>query len=230
MSTEPILPKGDGEYHQRLNLNVWDSFLLKEVVPVPNHASELCLFTGRNVGNLSLCNLQAPDVLVAYDHYAVIQNWYARCSSNTDDPVWITWTQATIATLVLGDMPVHQLPLADLLRRKEGQRDEHELADTVQGVTGLARKMFEKHETDVAMVSNRSPSAWSDIHGWAQSTWIATASHARSLLRAPVLAVVPPRQNCDVKISSFYPVPVLDMRIWLHLEGIYGMDVALRKR
>jgi hypothetical protein len=225
MSTEPVVRSENGEYHQRLNLNIWDSFLLREAVPTPG--MRLRLFDGHNIGDMSLCNLQLPGVLVAYDHYAVIQNWYARCSSRTDDPVWTTWTQAAVVTLQVGCRPIHQLPLADLLRRREGQRDEHEF--TEQGITGFARKLFEAHDAEVAKISNRSPSSWSDIHSWAQSAWMATAQRARSLLRAPVIAFVPPRQNCDVRIDSFSPVPVLDMRIWLHLEGILGMDVSLRK-
>lgn len=226
MSTEPVVRSENDEYRQRLNLNVWDSFLLKEAVPTPEGRG-VRLFGGHNIGNASLCSLQVPGVLVAYDHYAVIQNWYARCSSQTDDPVWTTWTQAAVVTLQVGCMPVHQLPLADLLRRREGQRDEHDL--TEQGITRLAQKLYECHDAGVAKTSNRSPSAWGDIHGWAQSVWMATAQQARSLLRAPVLAFVPPRQNCDVRIDSFSPVPVIDMRIWLHLEGIYGMDVSLRR-
>lgn len=229
MGTESIGIHDDHHHRQRLNLNVWDSFAMNEF----GDSYTLKIFNVRNIGNPHLTNLQAPDMLVPADHCAVLQNWYARHSglNGIDDAQrheWNRFTQGAIVTLVVGCMPLCQLPLADLLQRHEGQRDEAEA--TEPAIAGFAPLLFERLETETVKTSGRPARRWEDISGWDQAAWIATAKHSRSLLRSPVLAVVPPRQNCHVWISRMDPPPMLDVRVWIHLDGIMAVDVPLRSR
>lgn len=229
MGTESIGLSDESHHRQRLNLNVWDSFAMNEF----GSSYTLKTFDNRNIGNPHLTNLQVASMLVPSDHLAVIQNWYARHSGlhgidDTQRSAWGRFTRTAIVDLVLGCMPVFQLPLADLLQRQEGQRDEAEVTES--GVAGFAPLLFERHETEIAKISGRPARPWTDLSGWDQAAWIGTAKHSRSLLRAPVLAVVPCRQNCHVNISRMDPLPMLDVRVYIHLEGIKAVDAPLRSR
>lgn len=224
MGTESIGIRDDHHHRQRLNLNVWDSFAMNEF----GDSYTLKIFNERNIGNPHLTNLQVPDMLVAADHRAVIQNWYARAigALGDQDAQWRRFIKTTLVKLVVGCMPLYELPLVDLLRRNEGQRDEAEV--TEPGIAGFAPTLFERHETEERPVSARRQ--WTDLAEREQAAWVATAKHARSLLRAPVLAVVPQRQNCHLWISRMDPAPVLDVRVRIHLEGIMAVDAPLRSR
>jgi hypothetical protein len=228
MGTETIRLSDEDFHRQRLNLNVWDSFAMNEF----GGRHTLKVFGNANIGNLFLTNLQVSDMLVPADSVAVIQNWYARHAGlhGIDDAQraqWGRFTRTTIVSLVVGCMPLLQLPLAELLQRKEGQRDEAEV--TEPGIAGFAPSLFDRHEIEIAKMSGREMRRWNEISGHEQATWMATAKYSRSLLRAPLLAVVPARQNCHLMISRLAPPPMLDVRVWLHLEGIQAVDARLHE-
>jgi len=239
-----------------MNLNVYDSVALKDI-----REPRVRMFGAANIGKLEYTNLAAPSAVSGApgETYAVLQNWYARIAvsrpthrivrtggaSDWDD-VWQEWVNATTITLVLGAMPVHQLPLADLLRRYEGQRnvlagDMHPASDVE-----IARLMFDTYSktTVLALRAQRGDppppafGSWDAVlgdggpHDAERMGWVAAAAMARSLLCAPVLCVVPCRQIVYVALDTdmaktgrvLEAVPTDTLRVWVHLEGISCLD------
>ena len=104
---------------ERIQMNLYDAFRPR------NLAQSQCgkLFSSvQNIGNWLHTNMQVSGALAA-DHTASVLNWYARTNlaiTPEFEASWNAWTHATIVTLVLGNMSIHSLPLADLLGRKEG--------------------------------------------------------------------------------------------------------------
>lgn len=220
-------------YTESIPLNVYDAYDPR----ISRLTTTVRLFnSGDNIGNRRLTNLVSPGCLVAGDQGATIQNWYARSSltlpsnqrvlGKSAAALWERWTNVTTATLVLGCMHIHSLSLSDLLKRREGQRDEIELPPSV--LEELARTMFEHHDQESAATRPSPGRRWNEISGWEQATWRSTADLARLKLRAPVLAVVPCRQICSVEIATDMAaldelvghLPADDSpRLWVHLEG-----------
>jgi len=225
-------------------LNVYDS-----VTPGSIRTNERTrLFGKMNLGDLGRSNLVVAGCLVPSDSSALLQNWYARTDIIVEreflEP-WREWVNATHITLVVGASPVHQLPLSDLLGRKEGQRDwkgritpvlkarESDPVPAVPWIT-LAQEVFEQHEAEHARCREiLPPREWSRISGWEQAAWISSVEFVRNRLEAPLLAHVPQRQNCFVQIDTnpekterlLEAAPyVTDLLIWFHLEGIMCRD------
>lgn len=237
-----------------MSLNVYDSVALKDV-------REPCvrMFGAANIGRLEYTNLAVPSEMtgiVPGDMYAVLQNWYARIAvsrptqrvvlpagaSDWDD-AWQEWVNATTVTLVLGTMPVHQLPLADLLKRYEGQRnapagDMHPASDVE-----IARLMFDTYGNTEWLATRAAraphlptaPRTWEGDGGPGlaeRAGWVAAAAMARSILCAPVLCVVPSRQSVYVTLDTdmaktgrvLEVVHTDKLRVWVHLEGISCQD------
>jgi hypothetical protein len=220
------------QYRERLPLNVYDSISLGLI-----KTSGMRLFGSANVGNVRLSNLQYGGQLVGGDQNAMLQNWYARTDINLDGAArdaWSEWTNGTI-TLIVGSMPVHQIPLADLLARKEGQRNWagrltlEDLDGTNAPQREFAKITFERHDAMMAKTRHIDARSWNQLSGHDQATWLDTVEFVRSTLEAPLLAYVPQRQNCFVhiefamaKLGRLLEVAadIKDRLIWVHLEGI----------
>lgn len=113
---------------EEMPLNAWDSFA-PWYMPLDG-AQRLRLFVGTNHNNLYLSNQQATNQIVGNDQYAVVLNWYARTTIGApgfgDDQsgfqrAWYDWTNLTIVTFVVGNSPICDIPLSDLLQRRVGQ-------------------------------------------------------------------------------------------------------------
>lgn len=233
---EPVSQRIGDQRCQRLNLNVYDSVFLPDI-----KEHRVKMFGGVNIGHNALTNLQIPHQILPGDWYAVLHNWYARVGY-CDDPGDCTpaaiersydraaWAEATIVTFVLGMMPVHQVPLADLLRRREGQKDE--LLEHEPSVEMLARRAFDMHQHQ-SMVSQGWPAwEWDKLPDYARRGWIAATKFTRSQLRSPLLAAVPDRQTVTVTLETDMKMlgrvveagPRDHLRVWIHLEGIACND------
>lgn len=237
-----------------MNLNVYDSVALKDI-----QEPRVRMFDAKNIGRLEYTNLPQQFCIVPSDMYAVVQNWYARIAVSKPtqrviqpagvenwDNVWREWANATTVTLVLGTMPVHQLPLADLLRRYEGQRSvppgdmrpasDVELArlmfDTCERTTVLAARAQRGEPPPPAVGTWSAPVADGGPSEAERMGWVAAAGMARSLLCAPVLCVVPCRQTVHVTLDTdmaqtgrvVEAIHTDKVRVWVHLEGISCLD------
>ncbi len=234
---EPVSQRIGDQRCQRLNLNVYDSVFLPDI-----KEHRVKMFGGLNIGHNVLSNLQIPHQILPGDWYAVLHNWYARvgyCDSPGDSsPAAIArsydraaWAEATIVTFVLGMMPVHQVPLADLLRRREGQKDEH-LEDGV-ATDVLARRAFEMGESvSAGLRPGARPFLWESLPEEDRAGVVAATRFIRSQLRSPLLAVVPERQTVTVTLETDMKMlgrvveagPRDHLRVWIHLEGIACND------
>lgn len=236
---EPVAPLIGGRRHQRFNLNVYDSVFLPDIA---HHRFEM--FGRLNIGTVALTNLQVPYQLLPGDQYAVIQNWYARVSYVDDLVLGVgsednqrrsdaraEWVESTTVTLVLGSMPVHQLPLSDLLRRREGYRDA--LLEHQPSIEDLAKRSFELGSALLYDGTGILPLKWERLTDRERAATIAEVRFLRSQLCCPVLAVVPERQHVSVILETDMRLlgrvieagPRDALRFWVHLEGIACLDL-----
>lgn len=130
---------------QVLPLNMYDAFSPRALslgsppnaVARPGDNPRLSLFGKTNVGHLHLTNIVVPhETGRDTDGHACVRSWYARTNVPLDRAMvkdaWNAWAHVTQATLCVGTMPVHAVPLVDLLGRKEGQ--DSDLPFTKSGI------------------------------------------------------------------------------------------------
>ena len=227
-------------YREIIPLNIYDAFSPRSLAPAHGVRpglrplpEQLRLFGNANIGNPALTNIQIGAYFFR-DQTSFIRNWYGRSNiSAMRDPeflrAWDAWTHVTTMSLVVGSMPVHQLPLSDLLRRTEGQltgqRPEnydgvsfamhlHQSSDyafaaplTVEerpeNYDGVSFAMHLHQSSDYAFAAPLTvEEAWTSLSVEAQGRWIRISHEASRLLYQPMLAVIPVRQNCSVSIAT----------------------------
>jgi hypothetical protein len=209
-----LMPKLHG-IRERLPLNIYDSF--------PPRDGEIRLFGNTNIGQITRTNLLVAGLAVATDQEAVIKNWYARTNITPDafQQAWRAWTEATLVTFVLGMSPITQLPLADLLRRQQGQGTDEPWNDAA-ACECLAEKLRDSY--------HHGAQPWPEAPLEYRLRWMGVARKAMLETRAPVLATVPLRQTFSVRVASdqraqralleVLPTNVAPMSlVWIHLEG-----------
>jgi hypothetical protein len=234
-----------------MNLNLYDSVALADI-----REPRQKMFGVQNIGRLEYTNLAAPGTLslLPADQYAVLHNWYARtgvsmptrrvlrgASDALSPDAWEEWVNATTITLVLGCMPVHQLPLADLLRRQEGQRAG--LPEHAPSIEQLAQRGYSTAEPIAVQGLNRAyglekplqPQQWEGARPYGREAWIAATKVIVSLVATPPLCIVPARQSCYVTVDTnmerlgrlLKALPAGNTRVWVHLEGVSCTDTDL---
>lgn len=251
-------------YRERTNTTVWDAFSptiwRSGAIPhglasglLPTDPPHVRLFGNSNIGQSHLSNMQVP-CSMAKDTEFLILNWYAR--TNIHDALqagrpdaspfaraWYAWANATIASIVVGCMPVIQTPLAELL----GPLGEHsriggrtyEVCETVIAAARelLAQRMYEAYTTSRGpggIFDDIGPtSPWSDMSHIDREHWLAAADAANPI-RIPI--IVPVRQNFHVTIETnrqalqaMQEVMPRDIApqalVWVHLEGVTSREV-----
>jgi len=206
----------------------------------PGDNPRLSLFGKTNVGHLHLTNIVVPhETGRDTDGHACVRSWYARTNVPLDRAMvkdaWNAWAHVTQATLCVGTMPVHAVPLVDLLGRKEGQ--DSDLPFTKSGIdwTGeLAGLLCASYHHDTP--AGKEPWETSFGQAWVcrtpdeQDRWMRAAAAARRVLQKPPLTIIPPRQMFAVQIDSepralralleVLPTDVAPQAlVWVHLEG-----------
>ena len=232
-------------YREIIPLNIYDAFSPRSLAPAHGVRpglrplpEQLRLFGNANIGNPALTNIQ----IAAYfsrDQTAIIRNWYGRSNiSAMRDPeflrAWDAWTHVTTMSLVVGSMPVHQLPLSDLLRRTEGQLT----GQRPENYDGVDFAMHLRRSSDYPCAAPITvEEAWTSLSVEAQGRWIRISHEASRLLYQPMLAVIPVRQNCSVSIATdpralgclleVMPTDIAPQAlVWVHLEGTASRDLA----
>ncbi|MGC2778805.1 MAG: hypothetical protein WA418_24565 [Bradyrhizobium sp.] len=204
--------------------------------------SGLDIFTVRNVGNGFLTNSQIGGQTPGDQTY-VLTNWYARTNISGDTSrkrAWDAWTHTTTVTLVIGTCPLHQLPLSDLLARREGMRVNDGLIEPGpdMGMFGLVPDTV----PDTAIDDLHLALYGYPLNYHSGDTAVNTRNRLRHAARAvmrsvsrPILASIPPRQIFKTHISTSRQLDCLlevmptdiapQALVWVHLEGMAIRDI-----
>ena len=232
-------------YRETLPLNIYDAFSPRSLAPAHGvrpglrpFPKQLRLFGNANIGNPALTNIQIA-ACFPRDQTAIIRNWYGRSNiSAMRDPeflrAWDAWTHVTTMSLVVGSMPVHQLPLSDLLRRTEGQLT----GQRPENYDGVSFAMHLHQSSDYAFSAPLTvEEAWTSLSVEAQGRWIRISHEASRLLYQPMLTIIPGGQNYAVSIATdpralgclleVMPTDIAPQAlVWVHLEGTASRELA----
>lgn len=254
------MPKLHG-YRIRRPFDVYDSFSPRLQAKAPTNA--LCLFGRTNIGVGYLSNVQVPNLLNGNDRTSVICNWYARTNIPMPpafghpsyappadlrptplEEALAEFAQMTVVTMTVGDHPMAELPLAQLLRRRHGDRSLNKETQELPTVRSgdLAAGMYEDYR-----LAGGTGRRWDELPEHAElgmpgetgrAPWIAAARHAVQVLEEPVVTIVPVRQSCGAHIqfetkslgklnemlieNRIAPRPL----VWIHFDGFDVRDVG----
>lgn len=221
-------------YKERMLVNMYDSVSLNEFA---KDAPRTRLFGNRHIGFGALTNMQCGGHM-ASDATCQFYNWYARADFAVDTPAMyrdLRWASATTVTFVIGVMPVYQLPLSDLLMRKQGQIDQ-EWSGSETHDARLAGKLSDAFYGDPSQGQESAAlraCGIGDVRATQSEAWMRVAAAARRELRLPTLGVVPVRQRFEIVMDTDETalVALIDRlgmdtgRIWVHLEGLQSRSV-----
>ena len=239
---------------QSLPLNVYDCFavnrgLLEQQFEQNRSAtrspstSPWCprLFGAWNIGASYLCNIQVPNQIVGRDYHFHVENWYARTNIPAADAL-MSWADMACVTFALNNTPVLQLPLSDLLRRKQGQApglagrlpDGTTAADLLNNV---AARMYE-HSRGYAIGGQRL--SWHEAPSDVRERFLEFSAIARTAYSPAPSIVVPPRAGVAVSVNTnqaatrslleVLPPLAPQALVWIHLEGHYESSIADQPR
>lgn len=242
--------------------DVYDSFSPRMD---PRGETRIHLFGDVNIGydKGHLSNMQVPRQLNGADLTSVICNWYARTNipmppafahpSYVPSPevrpteleqAFTEFAMSTIVTMQMGDWPVAQLPLDQLLRRRHGDRP-NAMQPRAAGVTELVEKPNTLELAELLYRDFRNACGpatelptWDEITPLGRTPWQAAAHCAKQYLTEPVVTIVPVRQSCHAHVE-FMPAALAKLRelllpvaiapmplVWVHFDGFYVRDVC----
>lgn len=219
-------------YYENTPLNVYDSFNPRSLRHATPAAPGWRVFAGSatdQIRDLYRSNVIGHS-LVDEGAEARIWNWYARTNiaphNGEAERAWVNWAQMTQVLLILGNMPIHSLPLSDLLQRREGQGDVKPPSDAE-----IAEFAKDLHRTFWGGATAPLPAAET-------AAWLMVARRAWGcgLQRYPLLAHVPVRQSCYVRVQtdaralgrlveSMPTDAAPESLVWIHLEGRRVLNV-----
>ena len=183
------------------------------------------IFRHEHVGQWDLTNLQVSGMLMPdVTHY--INNWYARTNMIITDEL-AAWAESTICTLVVGDWPLAQMPLADLFRRQ----CDRPLPFALQG--DVAEQRYVALARTLTHVIDRD---YDDMNLGDQEMYVRGVKAVLAEIEREPLIIVPPRQSICVQVDTNQaalselvrsaPQVVPAPRVWVHLEGFKRRDVC----
>jgi len=229
-------------------LNVYDVLRLGDGDTVLALGEEfgMCMFGYANVGVPYRTNLQVPGQL-ACDQEGHIVRLYAR-TNLPDSAAFRAWAHTTIVDFIIGDRPVAQAHLSELMRLAPKSHLSDKESDLVGRFTfeggrlvpidgnphgrlidwlGAAREReLEKLGLELCKAYTGAAFASPDD----RERWLAVARAAKEQLAPDPIIVVPVRQNVSVRVKSeeralrtlLEDVP-RDLNpeplVWIHLEG-----------
>lgn len=154
--------------------------------PGADGESRCMLWGTRNIGKESRSNVQAASMLVARDQMAVVKRISARTNVRVSAAAWEQWLHVTGVIVVVGTMPVANMPIARLLAGEHIELSSQVTYDREQQVIGRIASGLAARSSRQDLSSER----WTEI-----------AQHARTLLGAPLL-IVPGRQLFKIQVHT----------------------------
>lgn len=222
-------------------LNIFDSLSLREFCPLFRGATpRVGLFNiNSHCGNIARTNLRVAGQ-IENDDTAIVRNWYARTNIPTGGPVsaaFSAWAHATTVTFIVGCWPHRQLPMSDLLARRQGQIDEAFVEanpfdinwSLTDDLDGRLHNAFYADVAPAVTMDQRSDDE--------RLRWRRVAELARRQLCKPRPVIIPVRQSFRVDVHSdpsairalleVLPTNIAPQTlVWVHLEGIRGRFTA----
>lgn len=220
-------------YYKNTPLNVYDSFNPRSLRHATPAAPGGRVFAGSAtdpIRDLSRTNVVRHGALVDEGAEARIWNWYARTNiaphNGEAQRAWDNWAQMTQVLLILGNMPIHSLPLSDLLQRREGQGNDKPPSDAeIAEFANDLHRTFWGGAPGTPCAAPETTEAWLMV---ARRAW--GLPRPPALQRYPCLAHVPVRQSCYVRVQtdaralgrlveSMPTDAAPESLVWIHLEG-----------
>lgn len=203
---------------------------------VPNGSTRM--FGNRYIGMRELTNMNVAGMIPGGSNW-MIRNWYARTNITEATPEFAAFVEATRLTLRLGNRAFWDLPLSDLLRRRDqpetppNEEEQRALAkafdDRVSALAAELRHYYHGHDTGTP---SDSPAA---------AEWRQVAKAAIDRLEPRPYLVLLERQDFGVHVESDpdvtralslasrlsrirqrWPTPP---RFWVHLQGWIWRDL-----
>lgn len=163
-----------------------------------------------------------------YDNTLILTSVYARSTMPPGSERDVIASQM-IATLWIGQKPMRQMTMLEMLLRTEDTHMEELKADRIHAIENLAMMAYNAYEEhrgqDAPMHIEASWPVFHTIPEHRQSRWMNVADEMYRALKPRAFSIIPPRQNFEVTIQNTGP-GFGSHKLWVHIAGVASRDAC----